>query len=183
MLYQPEWRDGKTVGVSKRDAASRADAIVEYLGDAKGLRILDLGAYAGYFSHRLADQLDSECVAVDDFPGLKEAPGVTVIRERLTPAAIEKLGKFDVALCLSVLHHLPQWKRYLKTLTDIADVVFVETSVPEEILVKAKAHGSAKAIHEAVEAASTGVIAHTAGYGSNPATATLERPLWVIDQR
>lgn len=177
MLYQPVWRDGKEHGTGKRDAAGRFAAIAEYLGDARGFTVLDLGAYGGYFSARLADQFEAQCTAVDDSPYLIEAPGVTVVRQRLAPAEIRQLGDFDVALCLSVLHHLKNWRATLNALLDAAPIVFVETAHPDETLPKAGNHKASTQIATAVQDAGAITLTHTAGYD-----ARFERPLWVIDR-
>lgn len=175
-MYQPEWRDGREHGRGRRDAAGRFDAIAEYLGDRRGFTVLDFGAYGGYFSARLADQFDADCTAVDDSKYLTEAPGVTTIRDRLTPAEIRKLGDFDVTLCLSVLHHIPKWKDTLAALLDSAPIVFVETANPDETLPKATAHKHSAAIAAAIEEAGGVELTRTPGYD-----ASQTRPLWVID--
>lgn len=178
MSYQPRWVGGREVGTGRRDAAGRYRAIAEYLGDMRDFHALDLGAYGGYFSFRLAEEFDAHCVAVDDFSGLADAPGVKVIRRRLSMSELVDLGPCDVVLCLSVLHHLPDWRAYLNALQVMAPVVFVETSNPAETLPKAKAHGDAAAIHAAVEAAGGKVLTTTPGYDARHS-----RPLWVIDRR
>lgn len=175
-MYQPEWRNGREHGTGRRDAAARFEAIAEYLGDRRGFTVLDFGAYGGYFSARLADQFDAECTAVDDSKYLTEAPGVTTIRDRLTPAEIRKLGHFDATLCLSVLHHIPKWKDTLAALLDSAPIVFVETANPDETLPKAKAHKHSAAIASAIEEVGAVELTRTPGYD-----ASQTRPLWVID--
>lgn len=177
MLYQPVWRDGKELGAGKRDAAGRFAAIAEYLGAARGFTCLDLGAYGGYFSARLADQFGAKCTAVDDSPYLIEAPGVKVINQRLTPAEIRNLGQFDVVLCLSVLHHLKSWRATLNALLDAAPVVFTETAHPDENLPKAANHKASAQIHAALEQAGAIVLTQTPGYDER-----FERPLWVVDR-
>ncbi len=175
MNYPPDWVDGQTVGTGRRDAEGRADAIADYLGDRRGFSVLDLGAYTGYFAHRFAYTHGAKVVAVDDHPNLREGPGVVVVREQLTPPAIRKLGPFDVALCLSVLHHQPKWRAYLNALCASAELVFVETAHPDEVLPKAVAHGQSRAITKELEKRAERVIARTPGYD-----ASCERPLWVI---
>lgn len=182
-MYQPQWRDGREVGVGRRDAAGRYRAIAEYLheaGFAPGGRILDFGAYGGYFASRLAEEFDAKCVAVDDSKKLNlDLPGVTVVRDRVTPSGISKLGQFDVVLCLSVLHHQTNWKTYLNALLAAGKVVFIETSHPDESLPKARAQYLAGSIHKTVSAlADNRVLTSTPGYDKR-----YQRPLWVVDQR
>lgn len=177
-LYQPIWRDSKELGTGKRDAAGRFQAIAEYLGDKTGFTCLDFGAYGGYFSARLAEQFNATVTAVDDSPYLTEATGVTVINQRLTPAELRHLGTFDVALCLSVLHHLKNWRATLNALLDAAPILFVETAHPDENLPKAGNHKASQHIQDAVEKAGGVVLTHTPGYDKRHM-----RSIYVIDQR
>lgn len=181
-MYQPEWKNGREVGIGRRDAAGRYKAIADYLGDMRGFHALDLGAFNGYFCARLAEQFGAHCVAVDDFAGLTESPGVKAIRRRLTMAELVDLGPFDVVLCLSFLHHAPDWRAYLDALTTMAPLVFIETAHPAEHLPKAEAHGESRQIEAAVEALAAAkggtLLTWTAGYDAAHA-----RPLWVIDRR
>lgn len=180
-MYQPEWRDGREVGKGRRDAAGRYEAIAGYLGDARDFTALDFGAYGNYFSARLVEQFNARCTAVDDTTGLAESPGVSVVNRRLSAQELKDLGPYDVALCLSVLHHLTDWRVYLDALLDIAPVLFVETAHPDEVLPKAKAHSQSREIESALDAlAAEGgtILTFTPGYDSRHA-----RPLWVIDRR
>lgn len=179
--YQPEWVNGREVGTGRRDAAGRYKAIADYLGDdMRGFHVLDLGAYNGYFSRRLTEDFGAHCVAVDDFPGLTGVPGVKTIHRRLSTNELAGLGSFDVVLCLSVLHHLPDWRAYLDTMVSMAPLVFVETAAPLEVLPKARAHAESAEIEAAVEALTQNksTLAATPGHD-----ARWLRPLWVIDRR
>ncbi|ABQ86172.1 hypothetical protein PBI_TWEETY_103 [Mycobacterium phage Tweety] len=177
MLYQPKWVDGKESGRSKRDCNSRYEAIASYLTGREGFTVLDVGAYLGYFGARLHEDFGAHTTAVDDYAGLTDAPGVTAINKRMTAGEIRKLGHFDVALLLSVLHHVPRWREMLKAVVDSADIVFIETSNPNEVLPKARMHGSAADIHEAVEATGAKILTYTKGFGED-----YDRPLWVLDK-
>ncbi|MFC4124921.1 class I SAM-dependent methyltransferase [Nocardia rhizosphaerae] len=177
-LYQPRWVDGREVGTGRRDAAGRYTAIAEYLDDARDFTVLDFGAYGGYFSARLADERNATCTAVDDSEHLTGGPKVVPINRRLSAAELLDLGPCDVALCLSVLHHLPDWPDYLDALTTIAPLLFVETAHPSERLPKARAHGDSAKIAAAVEGLGGKVLTTTPGHD-----ARFDRPLWVIDNR
>ena len=122
------WEDGRTVGPQERDCEGRYAAIVPYV--KQGARVLDFGAFTGYFSHRLADERAAQCVAVA--PEVLPYPGVTTIAERLTVAELRALGQFDVVLALSVLHHLDPWTDYLDALLEAAPTVIIETVHPDE---------------------------------------------------
>jgi cyclopropane fatty-acyl-phospholipid synthase-like methyltransferase len=126
--YQPRWQDGRTVGPQERDCAGRYQAIVPFV--AEGARVLDFGAFSGYFSHRLADERAARCVAVA--PEVEPYPGVTVVKQRLTVDGLKALGHFDVVLALSVLHHLDPWEDYLSVLCSQGDTVIVEVPHPAE---------------------------------------------------
>jgi 2-polyprenyl-3-methyl-5-hydroxy-6-metoxy-1,4-benzoquinol methylase len=141
--YQPEWVGGKTVGSSRRDAAGRYAAIAAELQGMYGFSVLDLGAYAGYFSLRLADEFGARVVAVDDSAELAETmsrsphPGVTGVFEKVDAQGLSRL---DVVLCLSVLHHVPWWRSMIDMLIKQSKILFVETADPRETLPAAIAH-------------------------------------------
>lgn len=168
--------DGHLVKAGARDCGGRYDAIANQL-DSRGFSVLDLGAYAGYFSIRLAHDFDAHVTAVDDYPTLAERcrgwSNITVINQRLTAGEIDELGRFDVVLALSVLHHMPDWSDTLDALAANSGRLFVETADPSETLPKAVAH--CPELAAAVEALNGTPIAHTCGYRS-----TIERTLWVV---
>ena len=181
MPYLPQWIEGKEVGTGTRDGNTRYEAIRNYLlandiGDNP--TVLDLGAWNGYFSRRLAEDFDAHCTAVDDTLELQPYPGVTVINRRL--AADEITETYDVVIAMSVLHHLDNWRQYLDAILAAGKVVFLEVAIPDESLPKAKAHNSSKAIMRAVKAKKLGgtIIAETPGYDFSHL-----RPLIVVDQR
>lgn len=173
MSYQPKYIPGEPPGPSTRDVEQRYDNIVEQMNSKS--TVLDFGAFGGYFSHRLADEILCECTAVDDAPELTDDYGITVVRERLNPKGIRDLGHFDYGLCLSVLHHLPHWKRYLDALVETCDVLFVETSNPAEVLPEAAAQHRAQDIEDAVKALGASELTRTPGWDSR-----YMRPLWRI---
>lgn len=162
---------------ARRNSKQRLAAITEYLGDREGFTVLELGALDGYFSKHLAETHKAQCTAVDDNPHLQESPGVTVVQDRLSATAIRKLGPFDVALCLSVLHHLPQWKATLNALLDAAPVVIVESAHPDEALPKAGNHKASADILAAIENAGGVAVAEHPGYDQR-----YRRSLFVIDR-
>jgi len=174
--YQPLWINGKQVSQGVRDTENRYLAIANYLAGQTEFTVLDFGAHIGYFSRRLAAEFGAACTAVDDHPRLEPTDGVQVINERLTAGGIRKLGKFDVVLCLSVLHHVPQWRAVFKALRDAGRIVFVETAHPDEHLPKARMHHSSADIHKTVEETGARILTWTRGYDKR-----FKRPLWVID--
>lgn len=178
MTYQDVLDDrGLVVERGSRDCESRWDAIESYLtGLPWGPRVLDLGAYAGYFSLRMADRFGAQVVAVDDWRDLRKVDhqNITTIHRRLTPSEVEALGEFDLVLALSVLHHIPEWRDMLDVLDRVTTgIMFVETPDPSEVLPKAVAH--CVELHDAVVALGGDVIARTDGHRS-----TIKRNLWAI---
>lgn len=154
MSYQPLWINGREVGVGLRDCNTRYRAIADSLHASPGAigSALDFGAYGCYFSARLAEDFNASVTAVDGDPVLADSyhkpqrGSVSLVVKRLEPKEIQDLGWFDVALCLSVLHHHQDWKRYLMALLDAAPILFVETPHPAEVLPNALGHNHSEAI-------------------------------------
>lgn len=169
-MYQPKRRNGRDIGRAARPAAPRYEAIRDELDGRRALRVLDLGAHEGYFALRLAQELDCQVTAVDDWRGLRPAledagdPKVTGIYERLTPQSLAALGEWDVILCLSVLHHVPWWEQMLTQVRAQSRLLICEVAVAHEVLPRAVAH--CPEIPAAVKALGGRVIARTHGYKS-----------------
>lgn len=128
--YQPLWDGTCTVGAGQRDVVTRWTAIQPHI--KRGSRVLDLGASRGYFAARAASELDCQVVAID--PAVGDFPGVTPVRKIVQPEDVDLLGTFDVALALSILHHIPRWRDMLDVLVANATTVIVETPHPQETL-------------------------------------------------
>lgn len=175
MTYQDVIVDGEVVRKGSRECASRWDAIS---GDIEGFgfTVLDLGAYTGYFTKRFVEEFDAKVVAVDNNKDLRESLegfDVKVINERLAAEQIHDLGKFDVVLALSVLHHMPDWRDVLEVLVRNADCLYVEIPDVTENLPKAISH--TPELIETVEGLGGRKIAETAGHRSE-----IRRGLWAI---
>lgn len=173
--YQPRWVKGRATTQGERDAETRYVAIRELLRESiavTGLpveRVLDLGAYGGYFSFRLAEDFGCRVVAVDDHPELKlgldanQNSLVDGIHRRLTPEDVEQLGDFDAVLALSVLHHVPAWKPMLDALLRVTtQYLFIETPSAQESL--PKAISPLQQVWSEVENLEGRTIASVAGY-------------------
>lgn len=156
MNYQPMWKDGRTVGLQERDCEGRYAAILPYVPE--GARVLDFGAFTGYFSHRLADERNATCVAVA--PEALPYRGVTAIPEVLSVNDLRRLGRFDVTLGLSVLHHCEPWRDYFDALCDSADTVIVEVPHPDERF----SHCPADKVADIAGGVAGSVLCLTAGY-------------------
>jgi hypothetical protein len=156
LTYQPAWINGRTCGASRRDCVTRYEAIAgECAHLAAGFTVVDVGAQRGYFSVRMADQLGATVTAVDGDAlrdGLWEMPHerVTGVYRNLEPGDLEKLGPFDVGLCLSVLHHVPWWPQMVEELMDACSLVFFEVAVPGENLawISERTEGTSRMVRE-----------------------------------
>lgn len=169
--------DGRVLQPGTRECAERFDAIASRIleADLDGSTMLDLGAYAGYFAQRAAQELGCKVTAVDDWRGLAGlvVDGVTVINRRLSPEEVADLGRFDVVLALSVLHHIPEWRSMLDVLRANSTLLFVEPPNADEVLPKAVSHGDP--IAEVIAGLGGEVIATTPGHRSD-----IPRELWVM---
>lgn len=176
--------DGTVAVAGSRDCAGRWDAIEAFLldhyhGTPTGLRVLDLGAYTGYFAVRTVTSFPgSTVVAVDNYRGLPAAvaafPGIRVVARRVDPVEVRHNGPFDVTFALSVLHHIPDWVEMLDTLIDTTTgVLFIEPPNPDEVLPRAVAH--TPELTAAVEALGGEPVAVTAGHRSD-----IPRTLWAV---
>lgn len=136
--YQPLWIDGSNVGVGRRSCDDRYQMISGALKDKKVKKILDVGAHSGYFAVRLAEETGAEATAVDGNPDLKDAlaaqgsPRVRGVHEYADASLLKSLGRFDVGLCLSVLHHVDWWSEMLEIMSAQCRFLFVECAVPAE---------------------------------------------------
>lgn len=171
MGYQAVWKDGREVRPGQRDCAGRYEAIRRELHRFHGFSVLDVGAYEGYFSIRLAEEFGARCVAVDDYRGLPEAElktsdggRVLFVRQRFERDDLDRLSGYEVTLLLSVLHHVPWWREMLATAVTSSRLTFVELSDTRERLPGAVAHAETHAMHDAVNALGGIVVAFTPGY-------------------
>ena len=169
--YQPQWINGREVGVGLRDCSGRYRAIKNHLPSGP-LRVLDIGAYNGYFCRRLVDDFDAQCVAVDNAPELEPYRNVSVMSGHVTPMQIRVPGGFNVVLCLSVLHHWPNWADYLSAMLSTGATVFIESADPAENLGHPKTEWATE-LHGAMQ--TLGRVIH---YCPN-IHGTHLRPLWV----
>src|SRR5690606_24796759 len=141
---------------------------------------LDVGAYAGYFSLRLADAHQARVVASGDRPELRgelrrrQIPRVTGVFRRMTAYDARGLPWCLVFVGLSVLHHVPWWPVMLRELRRSSDLLFVETPDAREYLQSAVAHGTD--LHEAVTALGGEWLCEVPGYDSR-----YQRALYAVE--
>lgn len=151
--YHPDPLGQKT-GRSKRGVDGRWRAIAGRV-DFSGRRVLDLGCSGGYFGFALAG-MASEYLGVDADAAVIERNREAVRRRGLehlrferaaiTPSLVRGLAPVDVALFLSVFHHMLatsaayDWNRgpgfepvdVLRALSERARVLVFETGYPDE---------------------------------------------------
>jgi hypothetical protein len=170
MGYQAQWKDGREVRPGQRDCAGRYEAIRREVFPKTGFRVLDVGAYEGYFSVRLAEEFGAVCTAVDDYRGLPEQVVTTengrveFIRQRFSRDDLDRLSGYDVTLLLSVLHHVPWWREMLAAAVTSSRLTFVELADARERLPGAVAHAETFAMHDAVNSLGGIIVALTPGY-------------------
>lgn len=142
ITYQPEWvRGAQTDAPFQRDCEDRYKPIRDICARfSRPFSVLDLGANAGWFSFRIAEEFPhATVIAVDDKPQLvalarrNALPNVVVIPRRLTARQLQRLAEcevFDVALALNVLHHMKRPEAALAALGSLAWQLVVETPGP-----------------------------------------------------
>jgi SAM-dependent methyltransferase len=119
--------------------------------------VLDLGANAGYFSFRIAEDFPAATViAIDDKPVLRDLAAanahgnVVVVPRRLDAATLARLAcceQIDVVLALNVLHHMERAGDALVMLGLLAFHVVVETpAAGEDRAANARHHGTLAAL-------------------------------------
>lgn len=96
-------------------------------------RILDYGAAEGWLARQAVD-LGCQAVAIEPDRLPTDLPdAIQPVRQRIEGTELRNLGRFDVTLALSILHHLTDWRTTLDVLTDITDgPLFVEVAHPDE---------------------------------------------------
>jgi hypothetical protein len=144
-VYQDVVVAGQTVRRGVRDCEGRWAAIASYL-PAAGV-LLDVGANFAWFSRRWCSEgperlavameadLRSAAVARYSLASCDERR-VALCTALADAAAVRRFAearqRFDAALCLSVLHWIPDHREFLTALGAITDRIFVEQPDPRE---------------------------------------------------
>jgi tRNA (mo5U34)-methyltransferase len=108
--------------------------------DLTGKRVLDIGAWDGWFSFEMerrgAEVMAIDCVEIENFRYAHRQLGSKVdYREmdvyELTP---DRIGRFDIVLCLGVLYHLKHPLLALERICDLTtDLAIIESFVADDI--------------------------------------------------
>lgn len=119
-------------GVGERDCQIRWDQMQP---NVKGKSVLDVGCNLGWFVRKSIDEGATDATGIDfDAPVLEAArtfragESLYIQQDLNTDAGIAFLAgcKVDVAFCLSVLQHLKDPDRVLRTLMQVADTIYIE---------------------------------------------------------
>jgi hypothetical protein len=129
--YQDIWRDGRLVTKGRRDCADRYRIILPALQErvGKGFTVADVGGWDGYFPIRLAEDLDAIAVNID-----QRTRSLPVEHRVLTVTAdtVSQVGRHDVILALSILHHMDDWPDVYRALRRQSRLLLVELAHPSE---------------------------------------------------
>jgi SAM-dependent methyltransferase len=144
-VYQDVVLAGQTVRRGARDCEERWNLIAPHLPSAGS--VLDVGSNFGWFGLRICQERPECVVASVEADERSAAVQREVLRSHshsricmLTSRANRRLvakfasagQRFDAAICLSVLHWLPDHRQFLTELGKIAARVFVELPDPRE---------------------------------------------------
>lgn len=104
----------------ERDAYQKPEIVLEYLGDLKGKKIMDIGAGSGYFSIKLADK-GAQVIAADVSDEFQ-----TVLKKRIEDNKLENMtlrkipydspnladAEVDMVLIVNTYHHIENRSDY-----------------------------------------------------------------------
>lgn len=126
--YQDVWRDGRLVTSGRRECAERFELIAGTAGDASS--VLDVGGWDGYFPRRFAEAGWSATLV--EPRNVAELPAGVVHRQERVDASTG-FDRHDLALALSVLHHMEDWPSVYENLRRASTLLIVETPNPVEL--------------------------------------------------
>ncbi len=172
--FQDIFLEGSVVYSSENSAycSARYDyikkCIVSVFGRAtSSLLLLDLGAAQGYFSLRLAHELDLMAVMVDTgddayrtcadhsqqllkiCKAQAQKCKIMVLANSLDKQMLYGLNLFDhfnVILALNILHYCKDWKECINSILAMGDLIFIELPVDHEDTQLQAIHDTLKAI-------------------------------------
>lgn len=129
----------------ERDAYQQPDKVLEYLGDLKNKRVMDIGAGSGYFSVKLAEK-GAKVIAADVGEEFQTALKKRIDDNKLTNIELRKIpvdspnldeNEVDMVLIVNTYHHIEDRSAYfskvLKGTKENGELVlidFFKTEVP-----------------------------------------------------
>jgi hypothetical protein len=163
----------------KRDSEGRLAAILRSIPEPYPKRVLDLGAHSGFMACALAREWGCEVLAIERHGPGEQYPGVRWLSEDVSASRLRELCSdgFDLALALSVLHHMPDWAAAYWALRSGARYLVAEATHRDEGRPKSEPQRS-ELVHDLVT--SQGRVIHRA-----PAFGMADklRPLVIAERR
>lgn len=158
----------------KRHSDKRLSAIIAAVASEPPRTVLDLGAWSGSISCGLAKKFGCKVTAIERYGPGEQHPKVNWISEEVRAKDLEAMGKFDLVVALSVLHHMADWAAAYWALRKIGKTVIIEATNPEEGRPSGEPERS-RALHQLVTREGR-VIHYEPAYGM----AALPRPMVAI---
>ena len=180
--YQDVWIQGHLFKSGKRSCARRYKLIYDCLRERyrPGFTLLDIGASEGYFSIRLAEDLQAHPTMLEKKRSLKLVASMQRNRDlrlqsgEISAASLMKQGQFDVIIALSIVHHFSDWGRIVKHVLSMGDTVIIE--LPSENERSTKRSDSATGMLNVLQWYQPKLIGETSGYAEE-----FKRQIYVVD--
>jgi len=124
----------------ERDAYQKPEKVLDYIGDVKNLKILDIGAGSGYFSVKLVKR-GAFVIAGDVDDEFLDYIKKRIIKEKIDPTSMEvrklpytspalKLNEVDKVLIVNTYHHIEDRVKYfskvLKGLKNNGELIVID---------------------------------------------------------
>ena len=144
-LYQPTIHPDLSDIPYHHDCEGRFNAIMKSMNNLSGGKVLDIGAYIGYFCHKFED-MGFKCYAVELFHelshimrGIKKAENKNFEIIEKSIFEVEKIDtvKFDVVIALNIFHHFLKTEVEYNKLKQLlgrikTDIMIFEPHLPNE---------------------------------------------------
>lgn len=196
MSYQDVWIRGKLVKKGRRSCEGRFEAIRDYMQRTRKkhpFTVLDLGANAGYFSFRLAEELDAKVTMIESSPEILQYHkqnanrNVSLIHKRVDAHYLRQLAKskhYDAVLALSVVHHFRNYPEVIDALFSLGDCLFIEPPSIDEKKHSPSASNLIVGIYQYLLPKAPYILTYTPKTGDlNDRVKVPLRPLFVFDQQ